>query len=201
MRMSVQPNLLMRLDWATRLSGWTPWIAAIFVIAGLVHIVSVLAMPALAPLDSFSRLAATTPLGRLVILDNGEPGKELLPYEDPATSIAICRYDLAQGPLRLKSTFDGEGLVLMSFRNRFGTAFYAMTDRGTSRGRLDVVVATRAQLDNIEAGDSEDEVPSDLRLLSPSLEGFVMLRALALEPGQRSVAEARLRAVSCTADE
>ena len=85
----------------------------------------------------------------------------------------------------------------MSFRNRFGTAFYAMTDRGTSRGQLDVVIANRTQLDAIEAEDSEDEVPSDLRLLSPSAEGFVMLRALALEPGQRATAEARLKAISC----
>ena len=88
----------------------------------------------------------------------------------------------------------------MSFRNRFGTAFYAMTDRGTSRGRLDVIVATRAQLDAIEAQDSDDETPSDLRLVSPSVEGFVMLRALANEPGQRSEAEARLKAVTCESE-
>lgn len=190
-------NLHLKADWGTRLSGWTPWIAAVFVIAGLVHIVSVLAMPMLAPVDAYARLADRTPLGQLVILDNGQPGEELLPYEDPAAVIAVCRYDLSKGPIRLKANFDGEGLVLMSFRNRFGTAFYAMTDRGTSRGRLDVVVANRTQLDAIEAEDSEDEAPSDLRLLSPSPEGFIMLRALALEPGQRTVAEARLKAVSC----
>lgn len=190
-------SLNLKIDWLTRISGWTPWFAGIFVIAGLVHIASVLAMPMLAPVDAFARLANATPLGQLVILDNGEPGKELLPYEDPAAVIAVCRYDLSKGAIRLKANFDGEGLVLMSFRNRFGTAFYAMTDRGTSRGQLDVVIANRTQLDAIEAEDSEDEVPSDLRLLSPSAEGFVMLRALALEPGQRATAEARLKAISC----
>ncbi len=188
------------MNWAFRLTGWAPWVAATFVIAGLVHIISILAMPLLAPQDAFGRLAEATPLGRLVILDNGPPGKELLPFEDPATIIAVCRFDLAQGALRLRSNFDGEGLVLMSFRNRFGTAFYAMTDRGTSRGRLDVVVATRAQLDAIEAQDSEDEVPSDLRLLAQLPEGFVMLRALSPEPGQRADAAARLKMITCGAE-
>lgn len=187
----------MKMGWTFRLAGWLPWIIGTFVIAGLIHIVTILAMPLLAKQDSFARLSAATPLGQLTILNNGAPGHELLPFEDPATSIAVCRYDLAQGPLRLRANFDGEGLVLMSFRNRFGTAFYAMTDRGTSRGRLDVVIVTRAQLDAIEAQDSEDEVPSDLRLLSPSPEGFVMLRALSLEPSQRADAEARLRSISC----
>lgn len=180
-----------------RLAGWAPWAIGVFILAGLVHIVSILAMPHLAPRDAFARLAAITPLNTLVILDDGPQGRGLLPYEDPATAIAVCRYDLSKGALRLKSTFDGEGLVLMSFRNRLGAAFYAMTDRGTSRGRLDVVIATRAQLDAIEAQDQEDEVPSDLRLLSPSLEGFAMLRALAPEPGQMPDAQARLKAISC----
>ncbi len=179
------------------MAGWLPWIAGALVIAGLVHIISILAMPLLAPVDSFARLSAVTPLGRLVILDNGSSGKEILPFEDPAVIISVCRFDLSQGALRLRANFDGEGLVMISFRNRFGSAFYAMTDRGTSRGRLDVVVATRAQLDAIEAQDTEDEVPLDLRLLAPSQEGFVMLRALSLEPGQRADAEARLKAISC----
>lgn len=190
----------MKMEWSTRISGWTPWVAAVFVIAGLVHIISILTMPLFAPQDSFGRLAAVTPLGQLAILDLGPPGRELLPYEDPATVIAICRFDLSKGVTRMRGNFDGEGLVLMSFRNRFGTAFYAMTDRGTSRGRLDVVIGVRAQLEAIEAEDPEDEVPAELRLLSTSNEGFVMLRALALEPGQRAIAEARLRAVSCVSE-
>jgi len=185
------------MNWAFRLTGWVPWIIGTCVIAGLVHIVSILSMPMLAPQDAFAKLSGVTPLNRLAILDNGPPGQEVLPYEDPATVIAVCRFDLAEAPLRLRGNFDGEGLVLMSFRNRLGTAFYAMTDRGTSRGRLDVVIATRAQLEAIEAQDSEDEVPSDLRLNAPSREGIVMLHALALEPGQRADAEARLKAISC----
>ena len=189
------------MSWSFRLTGWLPWIIGAFVIAGLVHIVSVLLMPLLAPQDSFARLTAATPLGQLVILQNGPPGRELLPFEDPAAVIAVCRFDLAQGALRLRANFDGEGLVLMSFRNRFGTAFYAMTDRGTSRGRLDVVIATRAQLDAYEAQDSEDEAPSDLRLVAPSPEGFAMLRALSLEPGQRADAQARLKAISCRTEQ
>ena len=189
------------MNWGFRMTGWAPWIAGIFVIAGLVHILSILAMPLLAPQDAFARLTPVTPLNQLAILDNGPAGRELLPFEDPAIAIAVCRFDLTDGALRLRATLDGDGLTLMTFRNRFGTAFYGMNDRGTARGRLDVVIATRAQLDAFEAQDEEDEVPQDLRLLAPSLEGFVLLRALALEPGQRAIAEARLKAVACQTEQ
>ncbi len=189
------------MNWRFRLMGWAPWIAATFVIAGLVHIISILSMPLLATRDAYARLEAVTPLNTLAILDNRSNGGELLPYEDPATVMAVCRFDLSAGPLRLRANLAGDGLTLMSFRNRFGAAFYAMTDRGTSRGRLDVVIATRSQLDSIEAQDAEDEVPSDLRLLAPSLQGFVMFRALSLEPGQRKVAEAQLRAIACATEQ
>ena len=76
------------MSWAFRLTGWAPWIAGTFVIAGLVHIISILAMPMLATEDAYARLSPGTPPGQLVILQNESSGKVLLPYEDPATVIA-----------------------------------------------------------------------------------------------------------------
>ncbi|MBM3608288.1 MAG: hypothetical protein FJX29_07520 [Alphaproteobacteria bacterium] len=192
----VSPNIN---SWRFRLAGNAPWIAALFIIAGLVHILSILAMPRLAERDAYARLQARAPLNQLQLISN-PPGPDHLPYEDPATELAICRFDLTQEPLRLRGDLAGSGLVLFSFRDRYGRAFFAMTDRGNSRGQLDVIVATRAQLDAISAEDGEDETPSELRLPARQPDGFVLIRALALEPGRVEAARQLLQSISCASE-
>lgn len=183
------------LKWNFRLAGLLPWILATVFIAGLVHIISILAMPRLASRDVHARIAAHSPLNTMHLLANA--GRDAIPFEDPATVLAVCRYDLATGALRLRGMLAGDGLVLISFRDRLGRAYFAMTDRGTLRGRLDVVVATRNQLDAIEAQDGEDEVPSEMRLPARDETGFIYIRALAAEAGARQSAHAKLQGLTC----
>ena len=185
------------MNFGDRLLGWLPWLLATIVIAGIVHVVSILAMPVLATEDAYARIERVAPLHKLTVLAGKPAAMKLLPFEDPATAVAVCRFDLTRGPVRLRGKLDGNGLTLLSFRNRFGTSFYAMTDRGTSRGSLDVVVVTRVQLEAKEADDPEDELPSELRLVSPTMQGLVMLRALAPEKGFYPQAVASLKAIEC----
>ena len=173
------------------------WTLAVLAVAGIVHIVAILLMPRLASHDAFSRLAAVTEPNRMVLLPQPEPGSQLLPFEDPAMALGICRFDLKDGPLRLRTALPREALLLLSFHGRHGQIFYSMTDRGAARGRLDVVVATRDQLDDIESRDSDEELPQELRLQAPSPRGFIAVRALAERPGLMEDARARVSAVSC----
>lgn len=180
-----------------RLMGVLPWLLAAIIVAGIVHIVSVLAMPRLAKEDAFARIARIAPLHTLTVLPQETITEGVLPFEDPATVLAVCRFDLRDGPVRLRGRLNGDGLLLLSFRHRFGTSFYAMNDRGASRGELDVVIVTRSQLEELQANDPEDELPLELRLQAPSLEGFVLLRTLAATPSQRDAAIAGLKRISC----
>jgi len=185
------------VSFGDRFLGWLPWILAALIIAGIVHLTSILAMPRLATEDAFARIARVAPLHKLTILAGKPDAMKLLPFEDPSTAVAVCRFDLTQGPLRLKGKLVGDGLMLMSFRNRFGAAFYSMTDRGTSRGTLNVVVVIQSQLEAIEANDPEDETPSELRLTSPTLKGLVILRSLAPEKGDYPRAVEELKSIAC----
>lgn len=180
-----------------RLAGVAPWLVAALIIAGLVHIIAILAMPHLATRNSHARIAAVAAVNRLQIIDNA-PGPSQIPYEDPATAMAVCRFDLAKGPLRLRGNLAGDDLVLISFRDGLGRTFFSMTDRGASRGQLDVVLATPAQLEELEAADEEDATPSELRLPSRSQTGFIVLRALAAEPGALAGAREKLQAIDCS---
>lgn len=182
------------------LVGFLPWLMATLMIGGIVHILSILAMPGLAPSNSFARIAAIAPLHKMILLPRTTPQQSFIPFEDPAMALGACRFDLGEGALRLRATLSPDGLMLFSFHQRDGRSFYSMTDRGAARGKLDVLILTQPQLDEVEANDNEDELPDDLRIVSPDREGFVLVRALAERPGEFADAEARIAAISCTSE-
>ena len=177
-----------------------PWFAACLVLAGIVHLVSILLIPALASRDAFARLSALAPANRLVLLPPALPGQEVVPLSDPQTAMGVCRYDLREGPLRLQAAVAGDSLLAISFHQRRGQVFYAVTDRAAVRGRIDVVLVTQGQLDALEAGDAGDEPVQDLRLVSASPDGYVILRALAERPDDMPRAQAQVESVVCGID-
>jgi uncharacterized membrane protein len=165
--------------------------------AGLVHLVSVFAMPQLAPHDAFARLSALAKSNQPSLLPRALPGQELTPFEDPALAQAVCLFDLAQGSLRVRATLAYDELLTLSFRSRTGRVFYAMTDKAAVRGKIDIRVLTAEQLDAVQAEDDEDNPPQELRLVAPQTKGFVLIDALAPHPSERAAAEARALSVNC----
>ncbi len=176
-----------------------PWVAGCLVVAGIVHLASIFIMPQLAPRDAFARMSAAAPLHRQTLLPVAAPGSGG-PFEDPAFAQGLCRYDLSQGPVRVRATLVPDALMLMSFHGRQGQIYYSMTDRSATRGKLDVLLVTRRQLDVVEANDPEDELPQDLRIITPTLEGFVLFRALAEFPGEMEDAKKRIQSIFCGLD-
>ncbi|WP_147306405.1 DUF1254 domain-containing protein [Methylovirgula sp. 4M-Z18] len=173
------------------------WILATVILAGGVHLASVLLLPRVAPADSFARMAALAPVNTLKHLPAARPGETLTVFRDPALAEAVCPYDLDQGPLRLSGTVSRDGFVSASFHNRRGIVFYAVTDQAATRGRLSALVVTQDQLDAIKAQESDDEPVQELRIVSPTRRGFVVVRALSSSVSQYAEAEAELDAFGC----
>ncbi len=176
-----------------------PWVAGALILAGLVHLASIFAMPRLAEKDAFARISALAPPHRVVLLAPTS-AHDGAPFDDPALAQGVCRYDLSQGPVRLRASLAPDALTLFSFHGRHGQIFYSMTDRSATRGKLDVLLLTRQQLDAVEANDPEDELPQDLRIIAPTPEGFLLFRALAEFPGEMPDAQARIQAIACSLD-
>jgi len=173
------------------------WLVAILCVAGVVHLVTIFILPHIAPHSAYARIAQQTTTGKLILLPAIGPGREILPYEDPAVALAACTFDLTRGPARLRGQLAADALMMLSFHAQYGQTFYAMTDRSALRGRIEVVIATRAQLDDIEANDAEDELPQELRLEAPARQGFILLRALAERPSLMDEARGRLSSLTC----
>lgn len=183
------------------LMDWLPYGLGVLVVAGLTHLATVFIMPYVAPHDAFARIAQVTEPNRFMVLERTAEGGTILPFEDPRAYVAVCRYDIAAGPVRVQAEFAADGLVVMSFHDRWGASFYGLTDRGGLRGRLDAIILNQPQLEALDAARADDDEPvQELRLATPTREGFVMARSLILDAADVDAARQRLSSLTCASE-
>ncbi len=123
----------------------------------------------------------------------------MLPYADPAVAMAICRYDLASGPIRVRAPA-GRAFASISFHTRRGLAFYALTDKAATRGVIDAVLGTPEDLRALAAHDDEEAPSRDLRVAAPAREGYVMFRVFSELPSLYPAAAAEAKQLTCKAE-
>jgi uncharacterized membrane protein len=164
-------------------------------LGGVVHLVSVLALPKIATQDAYSRLTPITQLNTVTALPLSEPRNALLPFMDPAFALAVCRYDLSGGPIKLAVPVS-QSYTSVSFYTRSDVAYYAINDRSAGRRVIELDLMTEAQ--HAELPEDEDVTAADRLIIdSPDATGLIVLKALAAEPGLMPQAQASLAASSC----
>jgi len=164
-------------------------------LGGVVHLVSVLALPRIAGNDAYSRLSAITKVNAVTALPAADPGNTLMPYMDPAFATAICRYDLSDGPIKLAVPVS-QSYTSVSFYTRSDVAYYAINDRSAGRKVIELNLMTEAQ--HADLPEDEDITAADRLIIdSPTSTGLIVLKALAAEPGLMPLAQASLAAASC----
>lgn len=165
------------------------------VLGGIVHLVSVLALPRIATQDAYSRLALISQLNAVTPLPQTEPGNALLPFMDPAFAMAVCRYDLSNGPIKL-SVPVSQAYTSVSFYTRSDVAYYAINDRSAGRRVIELDLMSEAQ--HAELPEDEDVTAADRLIIdSPTTTGLIVLKAMAPEPGLMAQAQATLASASC----
>jgi uncharacterized membrane protein len=164
-------------------------------LGGIVHLVSVLALPRIATQDAYSRLVPITQLNTVTALPQPDPSNEPLPFMDPAFAVAICRYDLSGGPIKLAVPVS-QAYTSVSFYTRNDLAYYAINDRSAGRKVIELDLMTEAQ--HAALPEEEDVTAADRLIIdSPTAAGLIVMKALAPEPGQMPQAQASLTASSC----
>ena len=184
---------------------YLPWAIATLLIAAIVHVVSILLMPTLAPRDAFARLSAYAAAARagesLFVLPAPAPGAAVLPYEDPSVVVGVCVYDLSKGLLRVSGPANGEDYLALSLHARSGRIFHALTDRSAIRGKIDLLVGDERQIESVNNADAEGAKPQEVRIVAQMKRGFVIVRSLARRLSDTPRARAALEAVSCARQE
>jgi uncharacterized membrane protein len=164
-------------------------------LGGIVHLVSVLALPRIASNDAYARLAPATKLNAVTPLLLADPNNEPMPFMDPAFAMAVCRYDLSGGSIKLTVPVS-QAYTSVSFYTRNDVAYYAINDRSAGRKVIELDLMTEAQ--HAELPEDEDVTAADRLIIdSPSTTGLIVLKALAPEPGLMPQAQASLAASSC----
>src|SRR5262245_60922299 len=173
---------------------------AFTVIAGvllglIVHLVAVLALPRIATQDAYSRLTPMTKLNAVTHLPVADPSNAPMPFMDPAFAVAICRYDLSGGPIKLAVPVS-QAYTSVSFYTRNDVAYYAINDRSAGRRVIELDLMTEAQ--HAELPEDEEVTAADRLIIdSPTTTGIIILKALAPEPGLMPQAQASLAASTC----
>jgi uncharacterized membrane protein len=164
-------------------------------LGGVVHLVSVLALPRIATQDAYSRLTPLTRQNTVTALPLASPNTAPMPFMDPAFAIAVCRYDLSGGPIKLAVPVS-QAYTSVSFYTRNDVAYYAINDRSAGRRVIELDLMTEAQ--HAELPEDEDVTAADRLIIdSPTATGLIVLKALAPEPGLMPQAQASLAASSC----
>ena len=164
-------------------------------LGGIVHLATVMALPRTATHDAYSRLIASAPINTVVTLPSPTPESAPMPFMDPAFASAVCRYDLSQGPLKLRVPVS-PAYTSVSFYTRNDVAYYAINDRAAGRRVIELDLMTTAQHDQVP---EDEEITAADRLIveSPTVTGVIAIRAMAPEPGLMRAAEAAIAGARC----
>jgi uncharacterized membrane protein len=171
------------------------WIIGALLLGGIVHLSTVLAMPTAATQDAYSRLSQLTPVNAVVPLAAPSAKDATMPFMDPAFAVAVCRYDLSTGALKLRAPLS-QAYTSVTFYTRNSVAYYAINDRAAGRRAIELDLMTPEQ--HAQVPEEEDVTAADRLIIeSPTVRGLIVLRALALEPGLMAMARRALAGAQC----
>lgn len=176
------------IRWAFIIIGGT-------VMGGIIHLASVLALPSIATQDAYARLAPLTRVNAMTPLPASPINEPLIPFLDPAFAVAVCRYDLSGGSLKLTVPVS-QAYTSVSFYTRGEVAYYAINDRSAGRRVIELDLMTPEQ--HALLPEEEDVTAADRLIIdSPTVRGLILIKALAPEPSLMAQAQAALTAAKC----
>jgi len=167
------------------------------VLAGLIHIAAVLALPSLAPKNAWARLVPLGPTNTMIQIPALSPGHEIMPMMAPDVRYAFCRFDLARGPVRFKGAVPND-LWMVAFYTPEGENFYTVSGADMKSAQLDLVIA-KADQPVAEAGVDAPEASDEVFVVkSPVEQGIAMIRAPLSGQSRAASAEEALKATVCS---
>jgi uncharacterized membrane protein len=174
---------------------WLQWIAGGLILGGVVHLGTIMALPRTATRDAYARLTAVAPVNGFALLPAPTPEAATVPFMDPAFATAVCRYDLANGAIKLAVPVS-QAYTSVTFYTRNDIAYYAINDRAAGRRSIELDLMTPRQ--RAELPDDEEVTSADRLIVeSPTSTGLIVARAFSPEPSLMPAATASLKAAQC----
>lgn len=125
--MPMMPGWLRSLSWYTALTA--------LVTGAMIHITATLVVPHFAKASAFQRLSQSLPVNRMRILPPADAAAQPLPYLGPDVRLAVCRYDVGDGPVALTVALPDKGWT-MGLYTEWGDNYYVMPAQESRSGDI-----------------------------------------------------------------
>jgi uncharacterized membrane protein len=173
------------------------FVAGGLLLGGAIHIAIVLMVPYYARNDAWAQMAHFGRDGQFHLLPMPEAGAEPLVSLDPRMVQAVCRFDIANGPVRVRAEFPDEFWSVAVFDRR-GRNVYSLNDRAAERSRLDLAILTPVQMAQLRQNPPAS-LETAIVLELPLDAGFVLLRAFVPDDSLLPSVTSALRNADCGA--
>ena len=144
------------------------WSVAVCLLAALVHIVTIISLPAFTPKSAGANALTSLGVNALARFTPAPDQKTLFARENPDMEILVCRYDARRAPVRFTGPLTGDYWSISIYdakgRNRF-----ALNDSYQVFEKIDLIIDTKER--DIEADDKT------LIIQDASVNGLIVLRA------------------------
>ena len=171
------------------------WMLAGAVLGGIIHIIVILTLPALATRDVWTRVSALGARDAIVVLPAVAPGEPNPLHLDPELAYAVCQVSLATGPGVVSGVMP-VGFWSLAVYDRAGTVVYSTTNRDGIGQTLDLGIFNAAQT-RLLAEQQLDIAEGLLIVESVDDDVFVVVRLAPPHPAMRARFEAALADIVC----
>jgi uncharacterized membrane protein len=191
---------LKRPNWPTTQAAAPRWInrrmvVAALLLGGIVHICVTFLAPAYTSGHAYRQLVDLLPPNSMTVLPQQAPARQILRELPPDALYAMCRYDLHRAPVTVRATVLGPGWAL-SVHTPLGTNFYVLTGQSDRSTDVSFVLVPSAPDPALSVPRREGR--AETQIVSPSLEGVIILRAPVRGLAWTAETEAILKRASCT---
>ncbi|MEM8628190.1 MAG: hypothetical protein AAGF32_09665 [Pseudomonadota bacterium] len=165
------------LNWFSKMvDRWTIyWVCAGLLLGGIIHIVTIFALPVVATSSAWERLKQLTTPNQLYVYLGLNQGPAPIPLMAPDIRYAICRFDVSDGPVRVTTQFL-DGTWSIALYSTQSANFYTITGLDLKRKDLTMIL-NRATDGSITTPVAEGAKTSTVTVAVPETQGLLMLRA------------------------
>lgn len=171
------------------------WLLAGLLLGGIVHIIVVLTLPALAEETIWTRIQALDAQNRVVVLPPVEAGGDNPLGLDPQMVYGICQVDLSAGPATMNGLLP-DAFWSVAVHDSDGRIVYSTTNRDGIGKALDLGIFNAAQTRLL--AQQEIDIHEGLLIVeSPADALFITLRLAPPHPAMRPRFAEELAKVAC----
>lgn len=172
----------------------------LFILGGIllgliIHIGIIFTVPYFASRDAWAQMHRFGPDGQFHVLPVPKPGAEPLASLDPRMAQAVCRFTLANGPIRVQATLPNEFWSIAIFDRR-GRNIFSINDRSAERSQLDLAIITPVQMAQLRQ-DPPPALETAIVLEAPIDVGFALLRTFVPDDSLADQVAASLHDADC----